>query len=204
MSLASFDPGSVRLLLNKTRADIGPGQFKLDPFLLKSGLLDNVINQVILESHVYTCSIPEIVSAYEERNSKVTPMVEALLAKERERASGDPITEEEKVLLLNIRDEDLVLPTINQLEVINKDVSDKVLCSIQNGVLTQVKAEQSHLLKKRKNELKDIISELHEANKNLDSGNEASQVEAIEKKLSNQNTKNISLGSFQTRNFSMK
>ena len=39
MNLAAFDHGSVRLLINKTRAEVGPGQFKLDPFLLKSGVL---------------------------------------------------------------------------------------------------------------------------------------------------------------------
>ena len=52
------------------------------------------------------------------------------------------------------------------------------------GVLTRVKTEQSHILKKRKNELKDIIAELHEANKNVDNDktDPASSEEAAEKK----------------------
>ena len=117
MTLASFDHGAVRLLINKTRAEIGPGQFKLDPFLLKSGLLDNVINQVILESHIYTCSIPEIVTVYEERNLEISPLVDRLLALENSKEDGAPLTDEEKVLILSISEEDKKLPSIEQLEV---------------------------------------------------------------------------------------
>ena len=39
--------GSVRLLINKERSEVGPGQFKLDPNLIRSGSLDSVIKQVI-------------------------------------------------------------------------------------------------------------------------------------------------------------
>ena len=183
MNLASFDHGAVRLLINKTRADIGPGQFKLDPYLLKSGLLDNVINQVIIESNIYTCLIPEIVTAYEERNTKISPWVERLLALETTREPGTPLTDEEKVLIQSINEEDTKLPTIEQLEVINEAVADQVLNCIQNGVLTKVKTEQSHLLKERKDELKSIIRELHEANKNIDSTDPNTVEEATNKKV---------------------
>ena len=182
MTLASFDHGAVRLLINKTRAEIGPGQFKLDPFLLKSGLLDNVINQVILESHIYTCSIPEIVTVYEERNLVIAPLVDRLLALENLKEDGAPLTDEEKVLILRISEEDKKLHTIEQLEVINAPVADQVLTCIQNGILTRVKTEQGHLLKARKNELKDIINELHEANRNVTSLDPATVEEATNKK----------------------
>ena len=49
-----FDHRSVRMLLNKERAEVGPGQFKLDPNLIKSvTLLDNVIKQLIYEANIY-------------------------------------------------------------------------------------------------------------------------------------------------------
>ena len=35
----SFDNGSVRMTFNKTQLPTGPGQFKLDPFLITKGLL---------------------------------------------------------------------------------------------------------------------------------------------------------------------
>ena len=47
-----FDHGSVRMLINKERAEVGPGQFKLDPNLIRSGSLDNVIKQLIYEANI--------------------------------------------------------------------------------------------------------------------------------------------------------
>ena len=38
----SFDHGLVRMTLNKTQKPTGPGQFKLDPFLIKTGGLDSL------------------------------------------------------------------------------------------------------------------------------------------------------------------
>jgi exonuclease III len=43
-----FDHGAVRLLFNKKKIDVGPGQFKLDPYLVSCGALDSVIKEVIL------------------------------------------------------------------------------------------------------------------------------------------------------------
>ena len=38
-----FDHGAVRLSYNKKKSKVGPGQFKLDPYLIKTGALDSVI-----------------------------------------------------------------------------------------------------------------------------------------------------------------
>ena len=58
-----FDHGSDRMLINKERADVGPGQFKLDPNLIRSGCLDIVLKQLIYEANIYNSEIPEIISA---------------------------------------------------------------------------------------------------------------------------------------------
>ena len=36
-----FDHSSVRMLINKEQSEVGPGQFKLDPNLIRSGSLDS-------------------------------------------------------------------------------------------------------------------------------------------------------------------
>ena len=82
--------------------------------------------------------IPEIVTTYESRNEKVAPWLDQLAKLEDSRTVGAPLTDEEKVLLHNIKHEDEKLPNIEQLEVINSEVSDKVLTCIQNGVLSRV------------------------------------------------------------------
>ena len=56
-----FDHGAVRLLFNKKKIDIGPGQFKLDPYLVSCGALDSVIKEVIYEANIYNSNVPEIV-----------------------------------------------------------------------------------------------------------------------------------------------
>jgi hypothetical protein len=50
----SFDHGLVRMTLNKTQTPTGPGQFKLDPFLIKTGALDSIIKQTIFEANLFT------------------------------------------------------------------------------------------------------------------------------------------------------
>ena len=84
-----FDHGSVRMLINKERAEVGPGQFKLDPNLIKSGSLDNVIKQLIYEANIYNSEIPEIISAYEEGNKTSVPAISAIVSiRKRRRKQG--------------------------------------------------------------------------------------------------------------------
>ena len=47
-----FDHGSVQLKYNVVRTEAGPGQFKLDPYLVKTGALDSVIKQSIYEANM--------------------------------------------------------------------------------------------------------------------------------------------------------
>ena len=58
------DHGSVRMIVNKERAEVGPGQFKIDPNLTKSGTLDSIMKQVIYASNIYKSKITEIVAFY--------------------------------------------------------------------------------------------------------------------------------------------
>ena len=185
MTKAKFDHGSVRLMINKERAEVGPGQFKLDPFLLASGQMDNLINQIIYEAQVYSTECPEITTAYEERNTKVNPLLTQLIAFDTLRKENDidtPLSEEEIDIMNQISAIDKLLPTLKQLELINKGIADKVLTTIQNGLVTKVKMEQSHLLKKRKLELKNIIENVHKANLKLQNANEDNIREANEVK----------------------
>ena len=63
--------------------------------------------------------------------------------------------------------EDEKLPTIEQLQLINENIADKVLTEIQNGILSKVTQEQLALKKKAKHELKDILKELDRLNREL-------------------------------------
>ena len=74
-----FDHGAVMLLLNKKKTDIGPGQFKLDPYLVSCGALDSVIKEVIYEANIYNSNVPEIVEAYTERNKIAIPLMNELI-----------------------------------------------------------------------------------------------------------------------------
>jgi hypothetical protein len=53
-----FNHGAVRLLFNKKKIDVGPGQFKLDPYLVSCGALDSVIKEVIYEANFYNSNVP--------------------------------------------------------------------------------------------------------------------------------------------------
>ena len=70
-----FDHGAVRLTYNKKKSKIGPGQFKLDPYLIKTGALDSVIKEIIYEANIHNANIPEITETYIERNKVVTPLL---------------------------------------------------------------------------------------------------------------------------------
>ena len=66
------DHGAVRLSFNKKRTEAGPGQFKLDPYLVKTGALDSVVKEVIYEANIHNANIPEISKAYTKRNNGST------------------------------------------------------------------------------------------------------------------------------------
>ena len=76
------------MLINQERAEVGPAQFKLDPNLIRSGCLDIGIKQLIYKANIYNSEIPEIISAYEERNK--VPAISAIAGiKRRRKATGD-------------------------------------------------------------------------------------------------------------------
>ena len=50
----SFDHGSVRTTFDLKKTKAGPGQFKLDPFLIKTGALDSVVKQTIYKANLFT------------------------------------------------------------------------------------------------------------------------------------------------------
>ena len=165
-----FDHGSVRLLINKERAEVGPGQFKLDPNLIKSGSLDGVIKQLIYEANIYNSEIPEIISAYEDRNKIAVPAISAIASIQKRRKETGNLTIEEDVensLITELNKVDETLPTIEQLQLINTTKASMILTEIQNGLVSKVKLEQITLKKKAKHELKEILEELDSLNKKL-------------------------------------
>ena len=145
-----FDHGSVRLEFTTTKLEIGPGSFKLDPYLIKTGALDSICKQTIYEANIFNTQIPEIINAYETRNINAQPMLRALagIQHKREKTKQFNILEEAETQILEYLDiENSKLPTMDQLHAINKEVANDVLTEIQNGVITKVRAEQ-HALKK--------------------------------------------------------
>ena len=96
-----FDHGAVRLLFNKKKTDIGPGQFKLDPYLVSCGALDSVIKEVIYEANIYNSNVPEIVEAYTERNKIAIPLMNKLIEiqLQRKKENQPAIRELKKQLL---------------------------------------------------------------------------------------------------------
>ena len=52
----------------KKKGDVGPGQFKLDPYLVSCGALDSVVKEVIHEANFYNSNIPKIIDNYTKRN----------------------------------------------------------------------------------------------------------------------------------------
>ena len=74
-----IDHGAVRLAYNKKKSKIVPGQFTLDPYLIKTGALDSIIKEVIYEANIYNANIPEITETYTERNKIVKPLIQKLL-----------------------------------------------------------------------------------------------------------------------------
>jgi hypothetical protein len=181
-----FDHGSVRLQFNKKKGEVGPGQFKVDPYLISTGALDNVAKQVIYEANIYNSEIKEIIQAYEDRNTIVRPQINTILEIQKQRKQEGDITlreAEEQTLLDNINRADEKLPTIEQLHEINKDISDRILTEIQLGITSRVRDEQILLKKAASNELKDITRNLSELTKKLENNpTEEVRLETLEAK----------------------
>ena len=80
----SFDQGAVRMTFNRTQMKTGPGQFKLDPYLIKTGSLDSVIKQTIYEANLFNTERQDLVKIYEDRNAlfsytSIDPWIRSLL-----------------------------------------------------------------------------------------------------------------------------
>ena len=140
-----FDHGAVRLTYNKKKSKIGPVQFKLDLYLIKTGTLNSVIKEVIYEANIHNANIPEITETYTERNKVVTPLLTKLLEINADRKTRNEPTlreDEEREAIDIINQQDEKLPTMSQLHEINKEISDRVLTEIQNGIIVRVQKEQ--------------------------------------------------------------
>ena len=151
------------MLINKERSEVGPGQFKLDPNLIRSGSLDSVIKQLIYESNIFNSEIPEIISAYEERNKIAVPAISAIAGIRKRRKATGNLTAEEDV-------ENTLTEALNKTDEkqkINEKEANMILTEIQNGLVGKVKQEQINLKKQAKNKRKDIIDELDKLNKEL-------------------------------------
>ena len=137
-----FDHGAVRLTYNRKKGNVGPGQFKLDPYLVSCGALDSVVKEVIYEANIYNYNVPEIVEAYTERNKIAVPLMNKLIEiqKQRKKENQPALREDEESLAIDsINKADEKLPIISQLHEINKENADRILTEIQNGIITRVK-----------------------------------------------------------------
>ena len=74
-----FDHRAVRLIYNRKKGDVGPCQFKLDPYLVSCGALDTVVKEVIYEANIYNSNIPEIIDAYTKRDKIAVPLLNKLI-----------------------------------------------------------------------------------------------------------------------------
>ena len=147
-----FDHGSVQLKYNVTKTESGPGQFKLDPYLVKTGALDSVIKQSIYEANLFNTENPGFIRTYEQRNKIVVPLLQRIIDIEKERMETDDPgldEEEEHNTLLQIDREDAKLPKLDHLIALNELTADRVLTEIQNSIGTKVKTVQLQLKKKK-------------------------------------------------------
>ena len=166
-----FDHGSVQLKYNVTKTESGPGQFKLDPYLVKTGALDSVIKQSIYEANLFNTENPGLIRTYEQRNKIVVPLLQRIVDIEKERIETDNPgldEEEEHNTLLQIDREDAKLPKLDHLIALNELTADRVLTEIQNSIGTKVKTVQLQLKKEAKNKLKSMIKELDKLNNELE------------------------------------
>ena len=149
----SFDHASVRMSFNLKESKTGLGQFKLDPFLIKTGALDSIIKQTIYEANLFTTEDAEMMKIYEDRNSIVIPFFQRIVDIENERKEDNNpglYEEEEHYIIGRIEEEDRKLPKLDVLINLKSDKADMVLTEIQNGVITKVKTVQIQLKKTAK------------------------------------------------------
>ena len=83
----AFDHGAVRMVYNLTKTPTGPGQFKIDPFLIKTGALDFIIKQTIYEANLFTTEDNNLMKIYEDRNKIVVPLLQRIADIEKDRKS---------------------------------------------------------------------------------------------------------------------
>jgi hypothetical protein len=167
----SFDHGAVRMTFNRTQMKTGPGQFKIDPFLIKTGSLDSIIKQTIYEANLFNSERQDLIKIYEDRNAIVVPLLLRIADIEKERKeNNDPgqYEDEEDDITKKIDTEDNKLPKLATLQELNKEHADRVLTDIQNGVVTVVKGVQIQQKKEAKNKLKTIIQKLGALNNALE------------------------------------
>ena len=141
------------MVYNLTKTPTGPGQFKIDPFLIKTGALDSIIKQTIYEANLFTTEDNELMKIYEDRNKIVVPLFQRIADIEKDRkAENDPglYEDEEHHTLLLIDEQDMKLSKLNDLIELNAQKANYVLTEIQSGVTTKVKATQIQLKKKQR------------------------------------------------------
>jgi hypothetical protein len=166
----SFDHASLRITFNKTHKPAGPGQFKLDPLLIKMGALDSVIKQTIYEANLFISEDKDLITIYEERNKIVVPLLQRTVDIEHERmGTNNPgLDEEEEMHTIGLIDiQDARLPKLETLIELNKGKADRGLNDIQNGIVVKVKSEQLHQKKTTKNELDELRKKLGQLNNAL-------------------------------------
>ena len=74
----------------------GPGQFKLDPYLIKTGALDSVIKQTIYEANLINTENAELTKLNEDRNIIVVPLLQRIADIERERKENNNLGQDEE------------------------------------------------------------------------------------------------------------
>ena len=159
------------MTFNRTQMKTGPGQFKIDPFLIKTGSLDSIIKQTIYEANLFNSERQDLIKIYEDRNAIVVPLLLRIADIEKERKeNNDPgqYEDEEDDITKKIDVEDNKLPKLTTLQELNKGHADRVLTDIQNGVVTVVKGVQIQQKKEAKNKLKTIIQKLGALNNALE------------------------------------
>ena len=89
--------GSVCMAFNLTNAQTGPGQFKLDPFLIRTGALDSISKQTSYEANFFTTEDKNLLKTEVDRNVVVVPRFKRIADIDKERhEENQPRLHEEK------------------------------------------------------------------------------------------------------------
>ena len=80
----SFNHGSVRMTFNRIHMPTGPGQFKLYPYLIKTGALNSVIKQTIYEANLFNTDNAELTKLYGDKNIIVVHLLQRITDIKRE------------------------------------------------------------------------------------------------------------------------